>query len=83
MVRRTKQEALETREKLLDAAETLFQREGVSRTSLQQIAQEAGVTRGAVYWHFKDKAELFDAMMRRATMPLELRLLMWLRPRRP
>ena len=72
MVRRTKQEALETREKLLDAAETLFQREGVSRTSLQQIALEAGVTRGAVYWHFKDKAQLFDAMMRRATMPLEL-----------
>ncbi|XHS78807.1 TetR family transcriptional regulator [Burkholderiaceae bacterium UC74_6] len=71
MVRRTKQEALETREKLLDAAEVLFQREGVSRTSLQQIAQEAGLTRGAVYWHFKDKAELFDAMMRRGTMPLE------------
>ena len=71
MVRKTKQEALETREKLLDAAETLFQREGVSRTSLQQIAQEAGLTRGAVYWHFRDKAELFDAMMKRATMPLE------------
>ncbi|MBV8501976.1 MAG: TetR family transcriptional regulator [Paucibacter sp.] len=71
MVRKTKQEAQETREKLLDAAETLFHREGVSRTSLQQIAQEAGLTRGAVYWHFKDKAELFDAMMRRATMPLE------------
>jgi len=71
MVRKTKQEALETREKLLDAAEALFQREGVSRTSLQQIAQEIGLTRGAVYWHFRDKAELFDAMMQRATMPLE------------
>jgi TetR/AcrR family acrAB operon transcriptional repressor len=71
MVRKTKQEALETREKLLDAAEALFQRQGVSRTSLQQIAQEAGLTRGAVYWHFRDKAELFDAMMKRGTMPLE------------
>lgn len=71
MARKTKQEALETRERLLDAAERLFQRNGVSRTSLQDIASEAEVTRGAIYWHFKDKAELFDAMMRRATMPLE------------
>ncbi len=71
MVRKTKQEAQETREKLLDAAETLFHHQGVSQTSLQQIAQEAGLTRGAVYWHFRDKAELFDAMMRRGTMPLE------------
>lgn len=71
MARKTKQEALETRHSILDAAERLFQQHGVSRTSLQQIAQEAQVTRGAIYWHFKDKAELFDAMMERATMPLE------------
>lgn len=71
MARRTKQEALETREKILDAAETLFQRHGVSRTSLQDIAQEASVTRGAIYWHFEDKAALFNAMMERTTMPLE------------
>ncbi|MBV8379432.1 MAG: TetR family transcriptional regulator [Paucibacter sp.] len=71
MARKTKQEALETREKLLDAAEQLFLRQGVSGTSLQQIAAEAQLTRGAVYWHFRDKAELFDAMMRRGTMPLE------------
>lgn len=71
MARKTKQEALETRERILDAAETLFQRRGVSRTSLQDIAQQAEVTRGAIYWHFTDKAELFNAMMERATMPLE------------
>ena len=71
MARKTKQEALETRHHLLDAAERLFLRQGVSRTSLQQIAEAAGLTRGAVYWHFKDKAELFQAMMDRATMPLE------------
>lgn len=71
MVRKTKQEALETREKILDAAEMLFQRRGVSRTSLQDIATEAELTRGAIYWHFKDKAEMFNAMMERATMPLE------------
>lgn len=71
MARRTKEEALETRDKLLDAAEHLFQEQGVSRTSLQDIAIRAGATRGAVYWHFKDKADLFNAMMERVTLPME------------
>ncbi len=71
MVRRTKEDALATRESLLDAAELLFQAQGVSRTSLNDIAREAGTTRGAIYWHFKDKADLFNAMMDRATLPLE------------
>lgn len=71
MARRTKEEALETRNKLLDAAEHLFQAQGVSHTSLQDIARRAGATRGAVYWHFKDKADLFNAMMERVTLPLE------------
>ncbi|MDN8613057.1 TetR family transcriptional regulator [Variovorax ginsengisoli] len=71
MVRRTKEEAQETRNRLLDAAEILFQAQGVSQTSLQQIAHQAGATRGAIYWHFKDKAALFNAMMDRVTLPLE------------
>ncbi|HEY0855822.1 MAG TPA: TetR family transcriptional regulator [Albitalea sp.] len=71
MVRRTKEEALETRHRILDAAELIFEQRGVSRTSLQDIAQAAQVTRGAIYWHFKDKADLFTAMMERATMPME------------
>lgn len=71
MVRRTKEDALATRESLLDAAELLFQSQGVSRTSLNDIARKAGTTRGAIYWHFKDKADLFNAMMDRATLPLE------------
>lgn len=71
MVRRTKADALVTRNSLLDAAEHLFQAHGVSRTSLNDIATAAGTTRGAIYWHFKDKADLFNAMMERVTMPLE------------
>ena len=71
MVRRTKEEALQTRSQLLDAAEQLFHAQGVSRTSLQEIAVAAGTTRGAIYWHFKDKADLFNAMMERVTLPLE------------
>lgn len=71
MARSTKEEAQATRHRLLDAAERLFHRNGVSQTSLQQIATEAGATRGAIYWHFKDKADLFNAMMERVTVPLE------------
>jgi TetR/AcrR family acrAB operon transcriptional repressor len=71
MARRTKEEAKATRERLLDAAEALFREHGVTRTSLSEVATAAGMTRGAVYWHFKDKADLFRAMCDRATLPLE------------
>ena len=71
MARRTKEDALATRHRLLDAAELLFQARGVSRTSLNEIALQAGATRGAIYWHFKDKADLFNAMIERVTLPLE------------
>ncbi|HWI83034.1 TetR family transcriptional regulator [Ramlibacter sp.] len=71
MARRTKEDALATRTSLLDAAERVFQAQGVSGTSLQDIAAAAGASRGAVYWHFKDKADLFNAMMERVTLPLE------------
>lgn len=71
MVRRTKADAMATRGKLLDSAEAVFVRQGVARTTLEQVAREAGVTRGALYWHFDDKVALFDAMLGRARMPLE------------
>ena len=71
VARRTKQEAQLTRHRLLDSAELLFQQRGVSGTSLHEIAQHAGLTRGAVYWHFTDKADLFNAMMERVTLPIE------------
>lgn len=71
MARRTKEEALETRNHILDMAERVFLEKGVSRTSLDDIAASAGVTRGAIYWHFKNKADLFDALMQRVSLPLE------------
>ena len=71
MVRRTKDEAQETRNRILDAAEYLFSERWVSRTSLEDIAQAASVTRGAIYWHFKDKSDLFAAMVNRVTLPME------------
>jgi TetR/AcrR family acrAB operon transcriptional repressor len=71
MVRRTKEDAAATRNGLLDAAERVFYEKGVSRASLGDIAQAAGATRGAIYWHFKDKVDLFNAMMDRVTLPIE------------
>lgn len=61
-MRKTKIEALKTRQYLMQAALTVFYRQGVTRATLQEIAQEAGVTRGALYWHFKNKEDLFEAM---------------------
>jgi TetR/AcrR family acrAB operon transcriptional repressor len=71
MVRRSKEDALATRSQLLDAAERVFLAQGVAGTSLNDIAEAAGTTRGAIYWHFKDKADLFNAMMDRVVMPLQ------------
>jgi TetR/AcrR family acrAB operon transcriptional repressor len=71
MVRRTKEEAQETRNRILDAAEHVFYEKGVAHASLEDIAAAAQVTRGAIYWHFKDKAEIFDAMMQSVMLPAE------------
>ena len=71
MARHTKEDAEATRNALLDAAERVFYDKGVSRASLDDIAREAGATRGAIYWHFKDKVDLFAAMLERVTLPLE------------
>lgn len=60
MARKTKQQALETRQHILDVAIRLFSQQGVSATSLSDIAQAAGVTRGAIYWHFRNKSDLFS-----------------------
>ena len=71
MVRRTKAEALQTRAQILDAAEQVFHRKGVLSASLKDIASEAGVTRGAIYWHFKNKHDVFMAMVDRSRLPFD------------
>lgn len=70
MVRRTKEDAQVTRNHILDAAVEVFNRKGVSQTSLNDVAKEAGVTRGAIYWHFTNKVTMFDAMVERLICPL-------------
>lgn len=54
-MRRTKEEAAITRENILNAAEELFAAQGFDRASLDRIAERAGVKRGAVHFHFKNK----------------------------
>ncbi len=71
MARKTKEDALATRNLLLDAAEKVFLEKGFSHTSLNDIARAADLTRGAVYWHFKNKADLFEAMVERVRLPAE------------
>lgn len=73
-MKKTKTEAQQTRQQLLDAALEVFWREGVTRASLQQIAAEAGLTRGALYWHFKNKEELFETLLAQKNQPFDQRL---------
>lgn len=70
MARKTKKDAEITRQQIINAAREVFLTKGVSKTSLEQIAAHAGVTRGAVYWHFKNKTELFHTMREQVFLPL-------------
>ncbi|MBN2704197.1 MAG: TetR family transcriptional regulator [Pontiellaceae bacterium] len=63
MARRTKEEAEETRRQILEAALDVFSRKGYSRTTFVDIAQQIGLTKGAVYWHFKTKSDLLVALI--------------------
>ncbi|WP_316980201.1 TetR family transcriptional regulator [Shumkonia mesophila] len=68
-MRRTKAEAEQTREALLRAAIEVFYARGVGNAALDEIARTAGMTRGAVYWHFRDKLEIFSALEKRVGLP--------------
>jgi TetR/AcrR family acrAB operon transcriptional repressor len=74
MVGKPKGESKETYEALLDAAELTFAERGVTRTTLNDVACSAGMTRGAVYWHFKDKGALVEALCDRVFLPMETML---------
>ena len=62
-MRKTKEEAAITRQRLLEAALAIFSQKGYAAATLEEIAQEAGLTRGAIYWHFGDKAGLYTALL--------------------
>lgn len=62
-MRRTKEEAEVTRQRLLDAALSVFSKQGYDATRLEDIAEAAEVTRGAIYHHFGGKVELYNALV--------------------
>jgi AcrR family transcriptional regulator len=70
-LRRTKDETQQTRQNILEAAEQVFFAQGIARTTLEEIARTAGVTRGAIYWHFQNKADLINAVHAEVQMPME------------
>ncbi|SAK58080.1 TetR/AcrR family transcriptional regulator [Caballeronia ptereochthonis] len=55
----------QTRERLLDAAERMFVRKGFAATSVDDISDEAGYTRGAFYFNFDSKAEVLIELLQR------------------
>ena len=71
MAKKTKEDAEKTRQRLLDAAEQLFGEKGVSKTSLSDVAEAVGMTRGAVYWHFRNKGELFHALIQQMAAAID------------
>ena len=63
MARRTKAEAEQTRQKILKAALDLFTEKGYERATFEDVADRIGLTKGAVYWHFKSKPDLFAELV--------------------
>lgn len=70
MVRKTKEDAELTRRRIVNAARAVFLKRGVSKSTMEHIAAEANVTRGAVYWHFENKTEIFHAIREQVFLPL-------------
>jgi len=62
-MKRTKEEAAVTRATVLKAALAVFSAKGFAATTLDDVAKAAKVTRGAIYWHFKSKADLYNTLV--------------------
>jgi TetR/AcrR family acrAB operon transcriptional repressor len=77
VMKRTLEHAMLTRAKILDSAAQTFLLRGLARASLSDIAHGAGVTRGAVYGHFKNKSALLNAMFEHAALPADPFLVEW------
>jgi AcrR family transcriptional regulator len=66
---------IDTKQKILDAAERLVAEQGYAATSLRQIISEAGVNLAAVHYHFGSKEELLDGVVMRKVGPVNERRL--------
>lgn len=71
MARKTFEESEQTRVRLMEAGTRMFAKYGYAHSTLEDIAKGAGLSRGAVYWHFKGKGELLLSIMNASVLPLE------------
>lgn len=71
MARKVSGEAELTRQAIIQAAARVFCQTGISSATLEAVAREAGVTRGAIYWHFGGKPGLLNALFEEQSMPLD------------
>lgn len=71
MARKTPEEAAHTRQDIINAGARVFCRDGIAGATLEAIALEAGVTRGAIYWHFDGKQGLLQALLNAQPSPFE------------
>ena len=62
-MKKTKEAALITKKQIIEKAVELFIQKGFSKTTLDEIAQQTNVTRGAIYWHFKDKLDIVNELI--------------------
>jgi TetR/AcrR family acrAB operon transcriptional repressor len=76
-MRRTKEDAEKTRISILKAALKVFYKKGFSRATLSDISQAAGLSRGAIHWHFKDKSDLFLQLYDYMSQKTPLRTKSW------
>lgn len=65
MARRTKEEAEATKKAISIATLEIFCEKGYSRTTFDEIAKRINLTKGAVYWHFRNKADILSEIIRK------------------
>lgn len=63
MARRTKEEAEQTRRDILQAALDMFCDKGYTRTTIDDIAKSINLTKGAIYWYFRNKPDILKALI--------------------
>lgn len=59
MPKKTRKESMKTRDRLLEAALDVFSEKSFSDVTLSEVAERVGLTKGALYWHFENKNDLF------------------------
>jgi TetR/AcrR family acrAB operon transcriptional repressor len=70
--RKTKEESIKTRSLLLEAALDVFSEKSFSEVTLSEIAERVGMTKGALYWHFKNKSDLLSKLIKEIFLDSEI-----------